>query len=214
MSEITHVIFDFDGTLADSQWYWTQLNLLVLQDRGYPVEEADAAFCKRVAPPERWAYLKEKFSLTEEQRPTFDEIMKFVDRYYQTENKCKPGVEEYLKALKSRGMTLAVFSATREESIRPGLSYLGIDGYFDYVFSSNNIGIGKSDPRSFLYCLEKMGAKAENCVMVEDALHSMKTAKSLGMTVYAIHEACNARDQEEILAIADKYGYAMTDFLD
>ncbi len=214
MSEKTHYIFDFDGTVSDSQWFWRRLIPQALLDRGIPLTEEDFSFCKFISSEERWTYLKEKYGLTESDIPTFEELMACLDRYYLSANQCKPGAVEYLKALKDQGKTLAIFTATRGSSVGPALRHLGIDGYFDYVFSARDIGIGKGDPESFRFCLRKMGTTPERCVMVEDSLYSMKTAKSLGIMVYGVYDSCFVADREQIVALAEKYAVNLTDFLE
>lgn len=214
MNKITHVIFDFDGTLADSQGYWTMLNPLILRERGYPVDDADFEKCKTAALPD-WEYLKKKYGLSDEDCPTFQETMEYIDLFYRTENKLKPGVLEFLEYLKKQNVSMVVFSATRESSVRLGLSCLGIDGYFDAVYSPGDWGTTKGHVETYYRCLDLLGAKAENCIMVEDALYSMKTAKAVGMKVYAIAEPCFFKDEAEIRALADKYAeYSMTEFID
>ena len=213
MNKITHVIFDFDGTLADSQGYWTTLNPTILKQRGYPVDDADFEKCKTAALPD-WEYLKEKYSISDADCPTFEETMEYIDNFYRTEMKLKPGVVEFLEYLKNKKIPMAVFSATRESSVRLGLASLGIDAYFDHVISAGDWGTNKGHAETYFRCLDLLGAKPERCIMVEDALYSIKTAKSIGMTVYAIHEPCFASHEKEIRALADCYAEeSMTEFI-
>ncbi len=205
MNKITHVIFDFDGTLADSQWFWTQVYLHILRGRGLAVAEEDFERFKTTPFQFRWGYLKEKYGLSDDERPTFEEVMEYVDRFYRKDLALKPGAREYLDFLKKQGLVLSIFSATRESSVRLGLSRLGIDEYFDFVLSACDAGCGKDHPQAFAYCLDKLGVAPRQCIMVEDALYSMKTAKSVGMTVYAVADPCSAPEEEEIRALATRY---------
>ena len=214
MDTKTHYIFDFDGTVSDSQWFWRRLIPQVLLERGIPLTEEDFDACKFLSADDRWQYLKEKFALTEDQIPTFEEKMACLERYYRTDNRFKPGASEYLKSLKAQGKVLALFSATRGESLRIGAENLGVDGIFDYIFSAREIGIGKGDPESYRYCLREMGTEPEHCVMVEDSLYSIKTAKSLGITVYAVSESCFEPMKDEIVALSDKYCHDLTELMD
>lgn len=214
MNKITRVIFDFDGTLADSQGYWTTLNPTILKERGYPVDDADFEKCKTAALPD-WEYLKKKYGLADADCPTFEETMEYIDNFYRTEMKLKPGVLEFLEYLKNQKIPMAVFSATRESSVRLGLACLGIDSYFDAVISAGDWGTNKGHAETYFRCLDLLGATPEQCIMVEDALYSIKTAKSIGMRVYAIAEPCFATDEKEIRSLADRYAEeSMTEFLD
>ena len=199
------IAIDFDGTIADSQWVWLEILPRVFRLRGYDVGEEDFAIGRTLPYSEKISYFMKKYSLTEADLPSLDEYTEAISEYYRTDNDLKKGVTEFLDHLKSQGVSMSVFSATRSRAVKEGLAVLGVDSYFDHVFSTRDIGMGKDNPDSFRYCCNTMGVSPEHCLMVEDFLPSMKTAKSLGMTVYAIYDECFAQDQEEILALADRY---------
>ncbi|MBQ1965090.1 MAG: HAD family phosphatase [Clostridia bacterium] len=214
MKPFTHAIFDFDGTIADSQWAWLEIHPRFFQMHGYEVTEADYAACQGLSSSEKLAYFRKKFSLPSDYAPTFDDYTEVIAAYYRTENVLKPGVKEFLDHLKRQGIPCSVFSATRSDAVKEGLAVLGVDSYFDHVFSTRDIGIGKNNPDSFRYCCQRMGVSPESCLMVEDFLPSIKTAKSLGMTVYAIYEKCFDSDRDQIKSLADRYAKeSMIEFL-
>ena len=45
MKRDSWAIFDFDGTLVDSQWVWQTMLLRVLAERGHAIDEADVERC-------------------------------------------------------------------------------------------------------------------------------------------------------------------------
>ena len=58
------------------------------------------------------------------------------------------------------------------------------------------------------HVLDKLNEKPENCIMVEDSLKNLKTAKNLGMTTVYVYGT-----EEDVEGIAD-YSYAtLLDFL-
>lgn len=62
------------------------------------------------------------------------------------------------------------------------LDLLGIEDLFEIVFSVESTGFHpKPGIRGFRHVLSKIGAKASDCVMVEDNLEALKTAKRMGM---------------------------------
>ena len=205
MKGFTHAIFDFDGTISDSQWVWVEIVPRVFRTKGYHVTAEDFAACKTMTYEEKVSYFLEKFNLSVENAPTLADMTQSITEYYRTDNVLKAGVKEFLDFLKSQGIPMAIFSATRSEAIKEGLAFLGVDSYFDYVFSTRDIGMGKDNPDSFRYCCNAMGVAPECCLMVEDYVVSMRTAKSLGMTVYAIYDKASERFQEEIRSLADRY---------
>ena len=205
MKPIKYCIFDFDGTLANSQFFWQTVVLRILQERGCPATEEDFELCITLSAEERWAHFARRFSLTDADRPSVEEIYAHIDRFYQTEVQWKEGVTEFLSWLKERGIVTALFSATPLEVLRHGVEKLGGTSYFDYIFSTSQSGVGKSKPESYRYCLDAMGATPEETVMFEDAAYSMKTAKAMGIYVVAVYEACKMTEIETIRAHSDLY---------
>jgi beta-phosphoglucomutase-like phosphatase (HAD superfamily) len=95
-----------------------------------------------------------------------------------------------------------------------GIETLKADRYFDYIFSTSEIGAGKSDPKSYQHCLNAMGATAEEAVMFEDAAYSMKTAKEAGLRVVAVHERCKQFEIDEIRSLCDLYVYDLRECME
>lgn len=70
------------------------------------------------------------------------------------------------------------------------LDLLGIDDLFEIVFSVESTRFHpKPGIRGFRHVLSKIGAKASDCVMVEDNLEALKTAKRLGMKTVHISKS-------------------------
>ncbi len=62
------------------------------------------------------------------------------------------------------------------------LRLLGVQDCFDCVFSVESTQFyAKPNPRGFSMLLNKLGVSAQQCIMVEDNLAALRTAKRLGM---------------------------------
>ncbi len=60
-----------------------------------------------------------------------------------------------------------------------------IEEYFDEIFISEEIGFAKPDKAFYWYALEKIQAKPEECIFVDDQLKNLVPAKEIGIkTVY------------------------------
>ena len=55
------------------------------------------------------------------------------------------------------------------------------DDVFDEMIISAEVGLGKPDPRIYYLALEKLGAKPEESVFVDDVLVNVEAARSTGM---------------------------------
>lgn len=70
------------------------------------------------------------------------------------------------------------------------LDLLGIDDLFEIVFSVESTRFHpKPGIRGFAHVLSKIGAKASDCIMVEDNLEALKTAKRMGMKTVHISQS-------------------------
>ena len=192
MKPIKYCMFDFDGTLADSQKRWQTAHLRILQSCGFPVKEADFEASCVLSMADRWEYFIRNFGIVDADRPTHEEVLQDVDEFYRTALTWKEGAVEFLTWLRARGIKTALFSASPMSMLVHGIETLKAADYFDYIFSTSEIGAGKSDPKSYQFCLDAMGATAEESVMFEDAAYSMKTAKEAGLYVVAVYERWNA----------------------
>lgn len=62
------------------------------------------------------------------------------------------------------------------------LSCLGVESHFEHIFDIRVASyLPKPFPEPYLHVLEKLAADPERCVMVEDSLENLETAKKLGM---------------------------------
>ena len=205
MSGYSHYIFDFDGTLADSQVYWQLVQMRILQSYGVPTDDADYDYCMTHSAADRKIYFCEKYHLSEDRYPTYEEILQWIDRFYCSSVQWKEGAVEFLCKARAEGKTTVLFSATPKEILFHALEHLDAKQYFDYIISASDIGIGKSDPASYEYCLRTIGAAPRDAVMFEDAPYSMKTARSLGLRVVAVRESAMMYQMNAILENSDEY---------
>ena len=81
------------------------------------------------------------------------------------------GAGEFLDALRERGRIFLVTNGTPAAQYGR-LASVGLDGFFDGVYVSDEIGFKKPDPRFFGYLLEKEGLAKEECVVIGDSLTS------------------------------------------
>lgn len=89
------------------------------------------------------------------------------------------GLKAALKRLPGRKV---VFSNAPAHYARAVLDILGIADLFEDVFSIERTGYRpKPDPRAFYRLLRQKRLVPQRCVMVEDSLENLKTAKKLGM---------------------------------
>lgn len=202
-------IFDLDGTLLDSMDIWAKIDIAFLKKRGLPVPVDYAQKIASMSFKESAAYTIKRFGLADSVAGLIQEWNEMsVDAYAQGV-RLKPHAKEYLALLKESGAKLAVATCSMPYIYEPALSNLGIFDWFEVICRADEVGSGKSSPQIYLYTANKLALPASDCLVFEDLLVAIKSAKSAGMKTCGVYEPASANHWQQIKDIAD---YAIQDF--
>ena len=196
--KIKGCIFDLDGTLFDSMDIWSRIGPDSLKKRGItpPPDYARTIFTMSFA--QSAAYTVRYFELPctpENLMQEWDETAALV---YGSEARLKPGVGDYLLALRENGWKLGVATTLHERVYRPALERHRLLGLFDVLCGADEVPLPKSDPEIFLLCAKRLGLEPGECVVFEDLLVAVRSAKSAGMQTVGVWDKASAMDWEEI----------------
>lgn len=75
-----------------------------------------------------------------------------------------------LRRARATGLTVAVFTNGDEDHQRQKLQLFGLEDEVDALIASSSLPVGKPDPRSFHAALERVGAEAEETLMIGNSL--------------------------------------------
>ncbi|NTW46327.1 MAG: HAD family phosphatase [Candidatus Moranbacteria bacterium] len=90
------------------------------------------------------------------------------------------GVREYLDACRGRFEKLAVTTSGKADVQMPLLERFGIREYFDVIVTGDGMRYGKPDPEPYLVTVSWLGFPADACVVIEDAIAGIRSAKAAG----------------------------------
>lgn len=202
-------IFDLDGTILDSMDVWEKIDIDFLQKRGITVPSDYAEEITSMSFNEVAAYTINRFKLSDTVEGLKQEWNDMAAFAYEHTVQMKPYAKEYLTALRERGVKLAVATSLSDELLNLSLRSHGIYDLFHVICTTEEAGYGKSRPDVFRLTAEKLNVLPCDCVVFEDILNAVKSAKSIGMKVCGVYDKSSQADWDAIKESAD---YVIYDF--
>lgn len=212
MERIKGAIFDLDGTLFDSLWVWEEIDKRFLSVRGLEVPPDYSKAIGAMGFKETAEYTIRRFGLNETPDRLMNEWMDMARDIYAEEIKLKPQAEEFLLALKNRGIKLAIATSSSADLYVPALKNNGIYDLFSAITDTSETR-GKDHPDIYFAAAKKMGLKANECVVFEDLPVALKSAHGGGFTTVAISDKHNISEVEEIKKFAAYYAQGFSDLI-
>ena len=187
MENIKAVIFDIDGTLADSLGVWTESDRIFLSRRGIEYDSEVSLALKSMHFMSASEYLKNLYSLPESTEEVAREITEIVREKYFYEVRLMPYARELIKSFSERGIKMCAATSNSRELAEGVLRHNGIFESLEFIVTSDEAGSSKDDPRIFFMCAEKMGVSPNETAVIEDSPHAAKTAFQNGFYTIGVN---------------------------
>lgn len=202
---IKGAIFDLDGTLVDSMWVWSQIDIDYLKSKGYEMpENLNSEIC-HLSFIQTANYFKERFNLSDSIETISNDWHNMAFKHYSENVKLKNGVKQFLDKLKEKNIKIALATSNSIPLLEACLKNNGIYDYFDSITTTDEVSNGKNCPDVYLLAANKLNVKPAECVVFEDILPAIKGAKAANMTVIAVHDEHSSKDLDKIIETSDKY---------
>lgn len=201
---IKYYIFDLDGTLIDSLQVWKNVGNCYLKGIGINGEPDLDNIMKNMSVSEASIYLKKHFLLFQSVEEIVNGIFAVVERRYEEDIQLKPGVLEFLQSCEKKGYKMCVLTASSSTLANKVLQRLGVLDYFENIYSCQTLGLSKNNSQIYMKIIEKINIKNEECIVIEDALYAIESAKKANLYVKAIYNRENDADWNKICSIADE----------
>ena len=190
------VIFDWDGTLADTRRVIVASFQKALSEVHCNISDE---FIERRIGIGSAETFKE---ILRSAKIRFDEtlITRLVENKIQTEiemsNKVKlfDGSLALLESLHGK-VKLGLASMNNRNVIDHMLKAMNIQRYFDAVLTTEDISNSKPNPEIFLKCALKLRSSPDKCVVVEDSIFGVKAAKAARMGCVAVLTGVYSREE-------------------
>jgi mannitol-1-/sugar-/sorbitol-6-/2-deoxyglucose-6-phosphatase len=206
------VIFDMDGVIIDSEPLWKIAMEEVFSGLGSRLKKED--FQKtvglRIDEVIHYWNIKEHWGISDESEVEEAIIIK-MENLIADKPAALEGVIDTLNYLKLRNIPVGLATSSSSRLIKVVLDKLEIKHLFNFVHSAEMEQYGKPHPAVYLTVAKKLAVLPEKCLVIEDSLNGIISAKAAKMTAVCIPE--KTHHIEPKLILADYQFESMTDFL-
>ena len=179
--EVKGLIFDLDGTVADTMpthyiaWknaaarYGINFTIELFEQLAgiplYPtVEKLNELFDKNIDPKEMGDSKEKEYEDNMYKIQPIKPVMDIIRQYHGK-------------------LPMAIGTGGCRRLSLKAMKIAGIDQYIDKLVSADDVTKHKPHPETFLKCAELIGVKPEDCLVFEDGILGIQAAKAAGMQV-------------------------------
>jgi sugar-phosphatase len=182
-AHIKGVIFDLDGVIIDSNpviesfWKsWTDKENITL---------TDAMICEWIYGRKIGDTISGLFNHLEDTRK--QDIHTSAQAFDSTmQPDAIQGVVTFIQLLVSSGIPTGVVTSSHHSRMLKMLEQIGIDRNFTHFVTAHDVTHGKPHPEPYEKMREKMSVSCEHCLVFEDAISGILSARAAGMHAVGI----------------------------
>jgi len=190
MSHLQALIFDVDGTLAETEelhrrafneafaaaglsWVWDQALYEQLLEVTGGKERIAQYISAYAATPE--------LDTTTIAALHADKTQRYTALLDQGDITLRPGIVEVLKEAVASGIRLAIATTTSRPNVDSLLRATLSSHPFEVIAAGDEVGAKKPAPDIYQLALQRLDLPPANCVAIEDTLNGLKSAQAAGL---------------------------------
>tara|TARA_Y100001936_G_scaffold252267_1_gene311245 strand:+ start:2339 stop:3028 length:690 start_codon:yes stop_codon:yes gene_type:complete len=217
MTQKLTIIFDLDGTLADTAPDLLRAHNHVMRKFGYNtknIEEIKNYVGQGAAVmigKSIWSSAKKELSKITDQKVKDEMIKEFLEYYGKNtvvDSKLIKGVYDFLKWAKTQNISMAVCTNKQEHLAVDFLKKIKIYDFFEYVAGRNTFDYCKPDPRHITSIIEIMNGDLKKSLMIGDSENDSEAAKSAGIPMILLEDGYTEKKVEQL-----HHDYLIKDFV-
>ena len=207
MTQKLTILFDLDGTLADTAPDLMKAHNHVMNKFGYSSKSMDeirnlvgrgaAVMIGRSI----WGSARKELSKISDEKIKKDmtkEFIKFYEKNLVVETQLLNGVEKFLLWAKSNDISMGVCTNKQEHLAIELLKKINIYDFFEYVTGGNTFDFCKPDPRHITNMVEIMGGDISKTIMIGDSENDGDAAKSAGVPMILVEDGYTEKRIDQI----------------
>lgn len=179
-------IFDMDGVIVDNAVYhygaWEEF----CRRKGFTYQRGDSRYWFGNTNREILEKIMGRKPTPDEIRELGEEKEAIYRELIAPDLQPVEGFEALLKAMKTSGFSVAMATSAPTENVDFVLGRLGIRHYFDPIVDASGVENGKPSPEIYLKAARLVGREPANCLVFEDAIAGIRSARNAGMKVVGL----------------------------
>lgn len=187
---IKAIIFDFDGTIIDTETAWYTVFRDAYAQYGVDLSLATYAKCLGTNLQEfnPYTYLVTHHHI-ELDVEAFQTSIQQSHAQLMAKETVRPGILAWLQQAREAGLQIGLASSSSRQWIDQYVDTLGIRDFFDCYCTADTVTNVKPDPELYLQALEQLGIKANEAIAIEDSPNGAQAAVAAGLYTLVIPNA-------------------------
>lgn len=182
LGNLNCVLFDLDGTLADTieliiYCFRETLRILELPPR------SDEQILSEIGRP---LHLQARDIDPERAEEIFSLYQNLYAQHHDELVREFPGIRESLAGLVERGYRLGVVTSKRDFSALPDLEFFRLDEFFEVVITADDTTKHKPHPEPVLEALRRLGAASAQATFIGDSPYDLRSAHAAEVLAGAV----------------------------
>ena len=178
--QVDAVLLDMDGTLLDTERVYLASLTLALESFGYHDGAAIGHAMIGIPGPECELMLLDHYGADFPMVALNDAYVLRRDAMLREGMPLKPGAVELLDALRDAACPIALVTSSSRQTAEQHLTAGGLRSHFEALLTRDDVVRGKPHPDLYLLAAERLGARPQACVAIEDSNPGIASAHSAG----------------------------------